>query len=125
MSETLPAQTEIASSITFIEAKPAARARISRSLSAASASAGRRGSKGMGGVAEGGEPQPDRLDIRRGVRCPLHREAPLGEVEPRQRHARHFRQAALVGRQAGGAAHALDGEFRPRRPAWLRVTKAS
>jgi hypothetical protein len=82
--------------------------------------------EGMGGVAEGGEPQPDRLDIRRGVRCPLHREAPLGayveahaawsEANTRPSLGRNY--DAFVTRSHAGAARAATGSPRhpPRRP---------
>ena len=116
MSDTLPAHTDTAISITFMDAKPAtAIARMSRFVSRASVSSGRRGSNGWPLEANGIELREDTAEVE--AHLPFDREPPVGEVEARlHRPPRARRRRLSIALMQDCAAHALDGELDPGEP---------
>src|SRR6516164_6487423 len=108
MSETLPAQTDTDSSMTFIAAKPAtARHFISHLACALSSASARCGANGWGVITD----RFDRRDDLGGVGlvvAPIDREPALREIDPRVDDAGHLVQAILDFSDAAGAVHAFD-----------------
>ena len=110
MSETLPAQTETDSSITFIAAKPATARHFSSHLACGALvgfGALRRERVGViADVLDGGD-DPRGVDL---VVAPVDGEPALGEIEPRVDDAGQPGQPTLDLADAAGAGDAFDRE---------------
>ena len=123
MSETLPAQIETDSNMTFIAAKPATARHLSSQLGLrAVVGFDAFGRERMGVIAD----RFDRLDDPRGVDlvvAPIDGEPALGEVEPGIDHARQFGQAAFDLADAPGAGDAVHRKRHMRRAGSTRLNE--